>query len=108
MWQEWTNVVIGLWLTASPWILGTASRESRQMIAACVIGGLLIAAFALWAIYSDEKWQDWMLVLISLWLLIAPGTLQYTVPEILWNNVLVGFAVATFAFWSLSKWRRLV
>jgi hypothetical protein len=103
MWQDWTNVVIGLWLAVAPWLLGTAAQENRNMIANCVISGLLIAAFALWAVYSKgEQWQEWVVILLCLWLFIAPGTFRYTVPLITWNNVIVGLAVGTFALWSLG------
>ena len=103
MWQNWANVVIGLWLAAAPWFLGTAAQESRGMIYNCVLSGLLIASFALWAALSKaEQWQEWVVILFCIWLFIAPGTLQYTVPAITWNNVLVGLTVGTLALWYLG------
>jgi SPW repeat len=104
MWQNWTNIVIGLWLAGAPWILGTAPQESRGMIYNCVLSGLLIASFALWAALSKaERWQELAVVLFCIWLFIAPGTLQYTVPLITWNNVLVGLTVGTLALWCLER-----
>jgi hypothetical protein len=41
-------------------------------------------------------------ILLCLWLFIAPGAFRYTVPLITWNNVIVGPAVGTFALWSLG------
>lgn len=104
MWQNWVNVVVGLWLAASPWILETAAEESRPMIVNCVVSGLLIATFALWgALSKAEVWQDWVLLLICVWLFLAPGTLEYNVRLVTWNNVLAGFIVGSFALWYLDR-----
>jgi len=51
-WEEWINLLLGLWLVASPWLLGfTQTRAAHLSIGA----GLLIAylaALELWLLYE--------------------------------------------------------
>lgn len=50
-WEEWTNFILGLWISASPWILGFQHTAARNINLAV---GLLIAYLAileLWLIH---------------------------------------------------------
>jgi SPW repeat-containing protein len=58
VWEEWVTVGLGVWLLASPWILGFSSTALMTWNA--VILGVLIAAMAGWALVSvtgSEKTQ---------------------------------------------------
>ena len=44
-WQDWANLVLGLWLVLSPWILGFSGTSSAPWNA--VILGLLVGLLAL-------------------------------------------------------------
>lgn len=105
MWKDWTNIVLGIWLAISPWLLATdAHAANPAMVWNCVLTGGGIAAFAGWASSAPkEVWQEWVVVLFGVWLLVAPGTLEYTVPTITWNNVVVGLVVAILAIWRIFK-----
>lgn len=106
MWKDWTNVVLGLWLAASPWLIGGAAHAGKpDMVWNCVLTGLVIAVFAGWAAAASTKeaWQEWVVILLGLWLLIAPGTLKYDVPIVTWDNIIVGLVVATLAIWRFSE-----
>lgn len=51
VWEEWANLVVGLWTLASPWIFGFAGTTAMTVH---VIIGLLVAALAaveLWLAY---------------------------------------------------------
>ena len=43
-WQDWANLVLGLWLVLSPWILGFSGTSSATWNA--VILGLLVGLLA--------------------------------------------------------------
>lgn len=45
MWEEWVNVVLGVWLILSPWILGFSGMTNAMWNA--VIVGLLVGVLAL-------------------------------------------------------------
>lgn len=52
-WASWAVTALGLWLVASPWILGYSNAEAYAMpgllVANDVIAGGLIAALGAWA-----------------------------------------------------------
>jgi SPW repeat len=52
-WEEWANLIVGLWVLASPWLLGFAHGKAMPVNVAL---GLLIAfmsALELWLIHYD-------------------------------------------------------
>jgi vacuolar-type H+-ATPase subunit I/STV1 len=51
-WEEWVNLLVGVWLIASPWLLGFA--ETRAMHFAIAIGALVVfmAMLELWLEYE--------------------------------------------------------
>lgn len=49
-WEEWANMVIGLWLIVSPWILGFMANVNAMWTH--VILGVLVAAIAAWAVWD--------------------------------------------------------
>lgn len=105
MWKNWVTIVLGLWLAASPWLIGgPAHSENLAMVWNCVLTGGGIAVFAGWAVAAPkEVWQEWTVVLLAVWLLIAPNTLDYDIPILTWNNVAVGLATAILAIWRIFK-----
>jgi SPW repeat len=52
-WEEWTNVALGAWLFASPWVLGFSASAALKWNA--VIFGALVFVFAGWALVSDRR-----------------------------------------------------
>jgi hypothetical protein len=52
VWEEWVNLVAGLALIVSPWLLGF--QNSDAMTIDVVIGGLVavFAAFEVWSLYE--------------------------------------------------------
>jgi SPW repeat len=43
-WEEWVNLVLGLWVIVSPWALGFVTQSAAK--SACVVVGLIVAALA--------------------------------------------------------------
>ena len=48
IWEEWFNLIAGLWLIVAPWLLGF--QDSNAMMIDVVIGSLVagLAAFEIW------------------------------------------------------------
>jgi predicted MFS family arabinose efflux permease len=56
-WEEWINLVLGLWVAISPWVLSTHLTLSENAIRTQVALGLVVALFAaaeLWIIHRDR------------------------------------------------------
>jgi hypothetical protein len=51
-WEEWTELVLGLWLAVSPWLLGFSGSASATNNA--VASGVLVVALALWVLFTDQ------------------------------------------------------
>lgn len=52
-WEEWLDIALGLWLIASPWVLGYTYSQTAIWVA--VIGGVVIAAMGAWTTYEETQ-----------------------------------------------------
>ena len=100
-WQDSVNVVLGVWLILSPWILQIAGNSTALWNALLI--GVVIAAAALGALVSYHKWEEWADMAFGLWLVVSPWILGFaaTLAAATWNFVLVGVLTIALAAWSL-------
>lgn len=104
-WQDWANVVLGLWLFLSPWVLGFAGGDAIKIAAAAIawITGSLLAALALGAVYRLTRLIEGAVIVVGLWLVSAPWILGFwRNPAIGWDYVIVGALAAALAAWDLQ------
>lgn len=57
-WQDGINALLGLWLMASPWVLGFAAHVTARTNS--VVAGFLVAVLAIWAMVVDTDLRKWM------------------------------------------------
>jgi hypothetical protein len=69
-WQDWCNVVIGVWLVMSPWLLGF--DDQRNAALAAWILGAAVVAFAAIGAYIQKTWEEAINVVLGLVLIGAP------------------------------------
>ena len=53
VWEEWLNLIVGLWVLVSPWVLhfqGTTAMTFHVVIGIIVAA---LAAFELWLLYQN-------------------------------------------------------
>ena len=55
-WEEWTECALGVWLVISPWVLGFSALQVAML--AAVFSGIVIAALALWTLYTDKDYSS--------------------------------------------------
>lgn len=100
-WQDVVNVVIGIWLVVSVWILGLAAETVVTTNA--VIAGLALIAVALGAILVPRAWEEWTEALLGLWLIASPWVLGFSANvEARFAAVLTGLVVLVLALWALA------
>lgn len=106
-WQDGLEVVLGLWLVISPWVLGYTGISLAFLNA--LIVGVFIAVTAFFVIVRFEAWEDWVDMAVGLWLIASPwvaGFASLTTGETAaaclatWNVILVGIATFVLAGWS--------
>ena len=55
IWEEWINVALGLWLVASPWVLGFAHTRAMHFAIGIGIAITFLAALDLWLRYEAAE-----------------------------------------------------
>jgi hypothetical protein len=53
-WEEWTEAVLGVWLIASPWLLGFSLHPEALMTT--LLTGSAVMALALWTLLTDKDY----------------------------------------------------
>ena len=124
-WQDWTNLVLAIWFFISPWVLqfggglsatgpaagGAASAASTAAWDAWVLGVLvfLVSLSALPASNRMEFWQEWINLLLGIWIFIAPWVLGFAGAEsatAAWDHWVVGALIVIVSVSNLSTTRR--
>ncbi|MEJ2646632.1 MAG: hypothetical protein P8180_17320 [Gammaproteobacteria bacterium] len=100
-WKDWSNAGLGVWLGASPWLLGAGAFPHPLITYVCVPVGILLLAGGVGAAARPSGWTERLVVVLGLWLLVAPATWTYRVPAVSWDNIAIGLVVLTLAFWRL-------
>jgi hypothetical protein len=120
-WQDWANLVLGVWLFISPWLLGFAAGAA--VVGGAPVGGpaaggapavataawdawifgIVIAAVAVWAMSQFAPWQEWVNMAVGIWLFIAPWILGFSgARNAAWDHWVVGLVVFLISLSALS------
>jgi hypothetical protein len=97
------NLVLGAFLFLSPWIFGfeggNASKNAH-------IAGIVIVVLAVAALAAFAVWEEWLNLIVGLWVLISPWVLGFQGTNAMTIHVIVGIAVAALAaieLWLMSQ-----
>ena len=90
------NGVLGLFLIASPWLLGFSGEQAATWNAALV--GVLLGAVALTGVIDLREWEGWASLALGLWAIIAPWVVGFAgAVNAMWTHVGVGLSTASLA-----------
>lgn len=70
-WEDWCNMVLGLLLALSLWLLRFTGLEGATLNAV-IIGGLVCALSAL-ALTLLDRWEAYISGLLGVWAMLSPG-----------------------------------
>jgi hypothetical protein len=103
-WQEWSvldayKLALGVFLLLAPWLLGFSYRPAR--FDTWAIGILLVIA-SIAALMAFAKWEEWVMVLLGLWLVASPWMLAFPRAGATKIDIAVGLLVAYLA--ALELW----
>ena len=70
-WNDASNLVLGVWLAISPWVLSYASHTAAAWNAHAV--GVIVAVAAIAALISFQKWEEWVNTALGAWLVSRRG-----------------------------------
>jgi hypothetical protein len=98
------NLILGAFLFFSPWIFGFDAGKMTQNAA---IAGIVIAALAIAALAAFAVWEEWLNLVVGLWVLVSPWVLAFQGNHAaVAIHVIVGAAVAVLAaveLWLMSQ-----
>jgi len=95
------NIAAGVWLLASPFVLGFA--DSVDALWNFLIVGLIVLVLAAIRIsqWAEHAWMSWVNVGLGVWLIIAPFIMGFG-NTVMWNSIIAGLVVAAMGGWSAS------
>ncbi|HZQ61455.1 MAG TPA: SPW repeat protein [Casimicrobiaceae bacterium] len=107
-WQDWVNLILGVWLFLSTWIMGYADAGSAAAWNAWILG-VGVFVFAAIAVSMPKVWEEVINVLLGIWLIISPWVLGFTdMRRVETNTVIVGIIVLALAAWAMAMARHQV
>jgi hypothetical protein len=104
----WVDVVLGLWLIASPWVLSN-SLSQQIVVAEDFLPGIVLIATSLWilAIKLATLRVSWLQALSGLWLIVGSFVFVFMrLPHAALNVLIVGvvvLAVYLEAMWTQTR-----
>jgi hypothetical protein len=52
VWEEWLNLILGIWVLVSPWVLGFAGTTAMQVHIVIGVIVAVLAGFEIWLLYQ--------------------------------------------------------
>lgn len=95
-WQDWLNLLLGIWLVVAP-LIGIGAMGGLAAWNAYLFGAIIIV-FSVAALNEPHGWEEWTNLVVGLWLIAAPFALGFSAqvgPT--WNHIGVGAVVAADA-----------
>lgn len=99
-WQDFGNIVLGLWLACSPLVLDFGSELAATVNTVGV--GILLLATALGAVFVPRLWEDWTEAGLGAWLAVSPWIFSFGSQVAAANAVVTGTAAIILALWAIS------
>jgi hypothetical protein len=101
-WQDWVNVVLGVWLVASPWVLRFSEHETAAVVA-WVAGGAVVLSASIGA-YMQEAWENAITIILGVVLMGAPWAFEFADQRSATAAVaFTGMLVVIFAVWAMLR-----
>ena len=106
-WVDWINLILGIWLFISPWVLNLIIPHAASPGDFWWVGGAIIVV-AFWALTAPwARWTEWINALLAIWLFISPWVLGFVYTRAAWNAWIIGVVVFLLALAALSAARRM-
>ena len=100
--NDWTNakycdvanLVLGAILFVSPWLFAFDAGPPSQN---AIISGIVIAALSIAALTNFAIWEEWLNLIVGLWVLVSPWLLGFQGTTAMSAHVIIGLIVAVLA-----------
>ncbi|MER3436451.1 MAG: hypothetical protein C4346_01835 [Chloroflexota bacterium] len=94
-------ILLCIWLFITPWVLKyTDAAGWNATIVAAIIAAAAAYRFVRREDLESTRWLSWVMIILGLWLIIAPWIISaYEENNEKWNSVIVGALIAILAYW---------
>jgi hypothetical protein len=100
--QDVILLILAIILFFSPWVLSFAHDGAAKWNAA--VFGIVLAYFACASLSESKQWEEWVTVVLGVWVVAAPWVLRFTADNtaarVHWG---VGALVIIASLW--AEWR---
>ena len=93
------NLILGVILLVSPWIFRFSSGAPSQN---AFVSGIVIAAISIAALAAFAVWEEWLNLIVGIWVLVSPWVLGFAGTTAMQVHVVIGVIVAVLA--ALEIW----
>ena len=120
-WQDWANAIVAVWFFISPWVLqfgagtqvdgsGAAANGTLAPVHAAAwnawILSVIVFLVAVSAISRMDFWQEYVNIVLSIWIFIAPWALGFAMLSgAAWDHWIVGVLIFLLSISVLSRAR---
>ena len=103
-WQDWLNLLLGIWLFISPWVIGFAGAQAAAAWNAWILG-VAIVVFSAIAVSMPQAWEEVINILLGIWMVVSSWVIGVASRAAETNAVIVGLLVILFAAWAMAMSR---
>ena len=102
-WQDGGNLLLGVWLFVSPWVLSYAAGMPVAAWNAYLLGAAIVV-FAAVAMYMPKVWEEGINMAFGVWMIISPWVLKFSADRnVMMNAVIIGVVVTALAAWAMLR-----
>lgn len=88
------NLALGMVLFFSPWMFDLSPGAEWQIAS---VGGILIAVLSIAALAAFAVWEEWLNLIVGLWLILSPWLFGFQTSDAMPVDVAIGIMVAMLA-----------
>jgi hypothetical protein len=97
---NWVNVVLGIWVIISPFVLGFANLQAVMWNDVAV--GIAVALLAL-SRRPNHRAGESLNVVLGVWLILSAFVLGVTAAVPFWNSIIFGIIIALVALFASAQ-----
>jgi hypothetical protein len=100
-WQDTLNLLLGIGVGISPWLLGYDETLPAATWNAMIVGGAIVVLAAI-DIDAPARWEEWGIVALGVWLAVSPfvlGLLALRTAAMV--TIGAGLAIVVLGLWAL-------